>query len=212
MESGPKCISSIPVAFFKRPVSPSLAVPLFSLRGVKESDETNSNMAERNIHGLAFAVAYVTFAFGLLTSVFRFYSRAVLVKQWGWDDSFSVLVMVGLWTDGVHLASNSNRSSASPINGFCSYSSTWAAASTSSTCSPCLTLTINHRPELVECSFASLKLLKTAFIQEIVIYGAHCVIKVTFLLFYLRLNQELDFRKWVVLGFVLNGSVFVTNL
>lgn len=70
----------------------------------------------------------------------------------------------------------------------------------------------HSRPNNVECSFASLKLLKGAFIQEIVIYSAHFVIKVTFLLFYLRLNQELAFRKWVFLGFALNGAVYLTNL
>lgn len=49
----------------------------------------------KNIHQLAYAVAYITFLFGLLTSLLRFYSRAVLVKQWGWDDSVSVPMMVG---------------------------------------------------------------------------------------------------------------------
>lgn len=69
-----------------------------------------------------------------------------------------------------------------------------------------------NRPGNPECSFQSLDLLRTAFIEEIVIYGAHSVIKITFLLFYLRLSVDLVFRSLVYLGFALAFSVFLSSL
>jgi len=42
----------------------------------------------------AYVVAYVTFAIGLLSSVARFYSRALVLRSWGWDDTTSCLVLV----------------------------------------------------------------------------------------------------------------------
>ena len=53
---------------------------------------------------------------------------------------------------------------------------------------------------------------QTAFIEEIVIYGAHSVIKITFLLFYLRLSVDMMFCNFVYLGFVLAFSVFLSSL
>ncbi|KAF1365050.1 hypothetical protein EJ07DRAFT_162026 [Lizonia empirigonia] len=56
------------------------------------------------------------------------------------------------------------------------------------------------------------RLWQTAFIEEIVIYGAHFVIKTTFLLFYLRLSPERSFRRFVYIGFALNCAVCLSNL
>ncbi|KAH6851565.1 hypothetical protein BKA58DRAFT_326344, partial [Alternaria rosae] len=53
---------------------------------------------------------------------------------------------------------------------------------------------------------------QTSFIEEIVIYGAHSVIKITFLLFYLRLSVGQMFRGFVYLGFALAFSVFLSSL
>lgn len=41
-----------------------------------------------------------------------------------------------------------------------------------------------------------------------VIYGAHCVIKATFLFFYLRLSPSVEFRTFVYVGFALDIAVF----
>ncbi|CAN9425428.1 unnamed protein product [Alternaria alternata] len=68
------------------------------------------------------------------------------------------------------------------------------------------------KPGNLNCSFQSLDLLRTAFIEEIVIYGAHSVIKITFLLFYLRLSVDMVFRSLVYLGFALAFSVFLSSL
>lgn len=51
-------------------------------------------MADPNLHGLAYALAYILFVLGLCTTGLRFYSRAVLMKQWGWDDYSSIVVLV----------------------------------------------------------------------------------------------------------------------
>ncbi|KAF2443445.1 hypothetical protein P171DRAFT_330911, partial [Karstenula rhodostoma CBS 690.94] len=53
---------------------------------------------------------------------------------------------------------------------------------------------------------------QTAFIEEIVIYGAHYVIKATFLLFYMRLSPTRWFRIAVYAGFALLLSIFLTSL
>jgi hypothetical protein len=42
----------------------------------------------------AYVVAYITFAIGLLSSIARFYSRGLLLKSWGWDDTASCFVLV----------------------------------------------------------------------------------------------------------------------
>lgn len=65
-------------------------------------------MADPDLHGLGYAVAYILFALGLCTTGLRFYSRAVLSKQWGLDDysSIAVLVRTVLLESLVHLDSN----------------------------------------------------------------------------------------------------------
>lgn len=45
---------------------------------------------------LGYAVAYVAFAVGAASSVARFYSRGLVVRLWGWDDSAACVVFVGL--------------------------------------------------------------------------------------------------------------------
>ncbi|KUI57492.1 hypothetical protein VP1G_04757 [Cytospora mali] len=50
-------------------------------------------MAEQNLHYVAYAIAYITFFLGLFTTGLRFYSRAVLMNRWGWDDYSSVVVL-----------------------------------------------------------------------------------------------------------------------
>jgi hypothetical protein len=43
---------------------------------------------------LGYAVAYITFAVGIVSSLARFYSRALVVRLWGRDDTASCLVFV----------------------------------------------------------------------------------------------------------------------
>ncbi|ROW16852.1 hypothetical protein VPNG_01523 [Cytospora leucostoma] len=49
-------------------------------------------MPDETLRYVAYAVAYITFIAGLFTTGLRFYSRAVLMKQWGWDDYSSIAV------------------------------------------------------------------------------------------------------------------------
>ena len=65
---------------------------------------------------------------------------------------------------------------------------------------------------MVSANCKALTLAQNAFIEEIVIYGVYCVIKATFLLFYLRLSPDQSFRRCVYLGFALNSVVFVASL
>ncbi|KAF4974569.1 hypothetical protein FZEAL_8541 [Fusarium zealandicum] len=156
--------------------------PEESMTGVcrlESFDHLAANMAT-DLYGISYAVAYITFAVGLASSILRFYSRALVVKSWGWDDTSACFVMIVSIVHQVVLQ---------------------------------LFLNIGcGKPGLVECSFESLDLLRTAFIQEIVIYGAHCVIKATFLLFYLRLSPEYPFRAFVYVGFALTAGVFISSL
>ncbi|KAF5009791.1 hypothetical protein FDECE_3998 [Fusarium decemcellulare] len=133
-----------------------------------------------NLFELSYVVAYITFAIGILSSAARFYSRALVVKSWGWDDWGSCAVLVVSIIHQVVLQLFLNLGCGKPGN--------------------------------IDCSFQSLDLLRTAFIEEIVIYGAHCVIKATFLLFYMRLSPEYPFRTFVYIGFGLVFSVFLSSL
>ncbi|KAI8943410.1 hypothetical protein NX059_001422 [Plenodomus lindquistii] len=132
------------------------------------------------LYELAYAIAYVTFAVGIASSIARFYSRALVLKSWGWDDTASCVVLLVNITHQVVLQLFLNIGCGKAGN--------------------------------EDCSFQSLNLLRTAFIEEIVIYGAHFVIKTTFLLFYLRLSPERNFRIFVYLGFFLNNAVFLSSL
>ena len=53
-----------------------------------------SNDMATNLYQLAYGIAYFTFVVGVLSSFARFYSRALVVKSWGWDDSASCAVFV----------------------------------------------------------------------------------------------------------------------
>ncbi|KAL6915402.1 hypothetical protein FSST1_006897 [Fusarium sambucinum] len=133
-----------------------------------------------DLYVAAYVVAYITFAIGVLSSIARFYSRALVIKSWGWDDWASVVVFLVNIVHQVVLQLFMNLGCGKPGN--------------------------------VNCSFASPDLMKTAFIEEIVIYAAHAVIKTTFLLFYMRLSPENPFRAFVYAGFVLVFSTFLSSL
>jgi len=49
------------------------------------------------------------------------------------------------------------------------------------------------------------------FIEEIYYMFTHCVIKMAFLLFYLRLSPETTFRRWVYMAMALNVMFTLTN-
>ncbi|CAN9246739.1 unnamed protein product [Alternaria alternata] len=133
-----------------------------------------------DLYEWAYVVAYITFSIGLLSSIARFYSRALILKSWGWDDTASCAILIVSIVHQVVLQMFLNLGCGKPGN--------------------------------LNCSFQSLDLLRTAFIEEIVIYGAHSVIKITFLLFYLRLSVDMVFRSLVYLGFALAFSVFLSSL
>lgn len=90
-------------------------------------------MAAKNLHELAYAVAYVTFSIGILSTLLRFYSRALVVKSWGWDDYGSVAVLVSYFFPPfdqiTYLNTAHSRLSTSPIKSYSSYFSVWAAGS-----------------------------------------------------------------------------------
>lgn len=52
------------------------------------------NLMAASLYELSYAVAYITFALGILSSIARFYCRALVVKSWGWDDTASGVVLV----------------------------------------------------------------------------------------------------------------------
>ncbi|CAO2654610.1 Nn.00g113430.m01.CDS01 [Neocucurbitaria sp. VM-36] len=133
-----------------------------------------------NLFEFAYALAYITFVIGTVSVIARFYSRAVLVKSWGWDDTAAIFVLIVSIVHQVVLQLFLNLECGKPGN--------------------------------VKCTFLSLDLLRTAFIEEIVIYTAHCIIKAAFLLFYYRLSPERSFRIWVYLGFGLDFAVFLSSL
>ncbi|KAI6765004.1 hypothetical protein HG531_012103 [Fusarium graminearum] len=133
-----------------------------------------------DLYVAAYVVAYITFEIGILSLIARFYSRALVIKSWGWDDWASVVVFLINIVHQVVLQLFMNLGCDKPSN--------------------------------VNCSFASPILIKIAFIEEIVIYAAHAVIKTTFLLFYLRLSPGFPFRDFIYVGFVLVFSTFISSL
>jgi hypothetical protein len=50
------------------------------------------------------------------------------------------------------------------------------------------------------------------FIEEVVYYTVHWVIKSAFLSFYLRLSPNHTFRRFVYIGVVLNACIWVVNM
>lgn len=51
-------------------------------------------MSLTTLQPLAYAVAYVTFFFGVASTVLRFYCRQYVLKIWGWDDYIAVAILV----------------------------------------------------------------------------------------------------------------------
>lgn len=51
-------------------------------------------MALSNLQPLAYAVAYITFVLGTISIFLRFYCRRCVLHLWGWDDHFTVLILV----------------------------------------------------------------------------------------------------------------------
>ncbi|KAF2450628.1 hypothetical protein P171DRAFT_468887 [Karstenula rhodostoma CBS 690.94] len=49
------------------------------------------------------------------------------------------------------------------------------------------------------------------FVEEVVYYAVHWIIKMSFLAFYLRLSPIPTFRKLIFFGMVLNAAIFLTN-
>ncbi|CAF3466700.1 unnamed protein product [Fusarium graminearum] len=47
-----------------------------------------------DLYVAAYVVAYITFEIGILSLIARFYSRALVIKSWGWDDWASVVVFL----------------------------------------------------------------------------------------------------------------------
>jgi hypothetical protein len=54
-------------------------------------------MALSTLQPLAYAVAYVTFFFGIASTVLRFYSRHYVLKTFGWDDYIAFAILVRLF-------------------------------------------------------------------------------------------------------------------
>ncbi|KAF1830898.1 hypothetical protein BDW02DRAFT_79083 [Decorospora gaudefroyi] len=137
-------------------------------------------MALTTLQPLAYAVAYVTFFFGTASIFLRFYCRQYVLKTWGVDDYFAVLVlMVSIgqqvnlhmflyWGCGLHMDTLS--------------------------------------------SVQVLQILKWLFVEEVIYYSVHWVIKSAFLFFYLRLSPNPTFRKFVYIGVGLNGAIWIINV
>lgn len=51
-------------------------------------------MGLTTLQPLAYAVAYVTFFFGVISTVLRFYCRQYVLKIWGLDDYIAVAILV----------------------------------------------------------------------------------------------------------------------
>ncbi|KAH7389741.1 hypothetical protein DE146DRAFT_176020 [Phaeosphaeria sp. MPI-PUGE-AT-0046c] len=129
---------------------------------------------------LAYAVAYVTFFFGIVSTVLRFYCRQYVLKIWGLDDYIAVVILVLVigqqlvlhmflyWGCGLHVDALS----------------------------------------VVQ----QLEILKWLFIEEVVYYTVHWVIKSAFLFFYLRLSPNKTFRIFVYIGIGLNASIWIINV
>jgi hypothetical protein len=51
-------------------------------------------MGLSTLQPLAYAVAYVSFFFGIISTVLRFYSRHFILKTVGWDDYIAIGILV----------------------------------------------------------------------------------------------------------------------
>jgi hypothetical protein len=50
-------------------------------------------MGLTTLQPLGYAVAYITFFFGTASIFLRFYCRYFVLRTWGWDDYFAILVL-----------------------------------------------------------------------------------------------------------------------
>jgi len=75
------------------PVASALRSGLFTPFSGADSQICYLSMAI-DLYEWAYVVAYITFSIGLLSSIARFYSRALILKSWGWDDTASCAVLV----------------------------------------------------------------------------------------------------------------------
>ncbi|KAF3763700.1 hypothetical protein M406DRAFT_332162 [Cryphonectria parasitica EP155] len=136
-------------------------------------------MASLALYDGAYAIAYTTFALGLLTTVLRYYAHLVITKSWGPDDSASVVV----------LRCSCNR-----------------------VCFKCFLVEVVDCTLLFKARETFYRVLMVIFSEEIVVYTLHFVIKITFLLFFLRIWTSSGSRKFVFVGLAVNGSIFLSNI
>jgi hypothetical protein len=55
---------------------------------------TRTIMALTTLQPLAYAVAYISFFFGVASTFLRFYSRHFVLKTMGWDDYIAIAILV----------------------------------------------------------------------------------------------------------------------
>jgi hypothetical protein len=60
-------------------------------------------MTLTTLQPLAYAVAYVSFFFGVASTFLRFYCRQYVLRIWGWDDYVAVAILVR--AAGLHMHS-----------------------------------------------------------------------------------------------------------
>jgi hypothetical protein len=51
-------------------------------------------MGLTTLQPLAYAIAYITFFLGTSSIFLRFYCRHIVLRTWGWDDNFAILILV----------------------------------------------------------------------------------------------------------------------
>ena len=104
----------------------------------------------QNLLVWAYVVAYITFAAGILSSAARFYSRALVVKSWGADDTASCAVVLVSIIHQVVLQLFLNLGCGKYVNN-CNL---WVFTKISLT---------SGRPGNLYCSFQSLDLLRVRY-------------------------------------------------
>jgi hypothetical protein len=70
---------------------------LISSTGARVTPRTERcalKMTMTTLQPLAYAVAYVTFFFGIISTILRFYCRQYVLKIWGLDDYVAVAILV----------------------------------------------------------------------------------------------------------------------
>ena len=64
------------------------------LQRLLQSNSDFALMGLSTLQPLAYAVAYVSFFFGITSTVLRFYSRHFVLKTVGWDDYIAIGILV----------------------------------------------------------------------------------------------------------------------